>query len=95
MFLILAHYIDAEMKPKFSLIDVMPVIGKHDAQNLSSILIKAIDTFGIDKSKIHVIVRDGGMKATTEAAGFGSIWCWAHILNRVSSLYSYFYKVII
>jgi len=77
-----AHYLDEEMKPKFSLIDVMPVVGKHDAQNLSTILTKAIDKFGIDKSKIHVIVRDGGMKATTEAAGFESIWCWAHVLNR-------------
>jgi hypothetical protein len=64
----------------------MPIVEKHNAANLSSILNNAIDNFGIDRNKIHVIVRDGGMKATTEAAGFSSLWCWAHILSRVSNL---------
>lgn len=77
---------DVEFKPKFSVIDVVPIVGRHDASNLSTILKNAMDSFGIDQQKVHVVVRDGGMKATTEAAGFKSLWCWAHVLNRVSNL---------
>jgi len=76
------HCLDAKMKPKFFVLDVIPVAGKHDAANLSAILQDAIGRYGIEQRKCHVIVRDGGMRATTEAAGFTSVWCWAHVLNR-------------
>ena len=80
------------MKPKFSVLDAMPVVGKHTAENLSSILEESIDHFEIERSKCHLVVRDGGMKATTNAAGFDSLWCWAHVLNLVGNFINFHFK---
>lgn len=74
---------DKDFNSKFVVLDAKPIVGRHTAAELAPALKDSIAAFEIDKEKCHAIVRDGAMRATTELAGFDSIWCLAHILNRV------------
>lgn len=65
------------------ILDARPLTNpSYTAAVVAPILTNVVETYGLT-GKIHVIVRDGGMSATTRLAGFESIWCFAHILNRV------------
>jgi hypothetical protein len=71
------------MNLKHKILDASPLINaSHTAGNVAPILSKVIDDYSL-RDRVHVIVRDGAMAATTNLAGFDSIWCFAHILNRV------------
>lgn len=73
------------MQTIFTVLDAKPIKGNHTKESLAPMLTEIIDEYTIGE-KVHAVVRDGAMGATTNFAGLSSIWCWAHILNRVSIL---------
>jgi hypothetical protein len=84
----LGHYLDENMVPRFTVVGAMPIVGDHTKENLAPMITEFLSEFGIANKKCHAIVRDGAMKATARMTGYSSIWCFAHVLNRVK-----FYKL--
>jgi hypothetical protein len=80
-----AHYLDEKMKPSFFVLAAKPIIGRHTAPNMASLLNEVILDYGLDRQRIHLVVRDGAssMQSTVRLAGLESIWCFAHILHLV------------
>jgi hypothetical protein len=80
--------------PVVRILDAPVLPTSHKAPDIAPILLQVISEFKLDQknsagqTKLHVILRDGGMKATVNLTKFRSIWCFAHLLNRVSKLIS-------
>ena len=79
----LGHYLDENMVPRFTIVDSMPIVGDHTKENLAPMITGLLSEFEIADKKCHAIVRDGAMGATANTTGHSSIWCFAHLLNRV------------
>ncbi|VDL72582.1 unnamed protein product [Nippostrongylus brasiliensis] len=78
-----AHFVDSSMCPRFAVIAAAPIKGRHTADNLKSLLARAMAAFDIDEEKVHLIVRDAAstMRRTTNLLGMKSADCFAHKLQ--------------
>ncbi|RXN15512.1 zinc finger BED domain-containing 4-like protein [Labeo rohita] len=78
-----AQWINAEFKLQNILLHAQEFVGSHTAAAISDALANMFETWNIDKSKVHVIVRDNArnmIKAMYDS-GLKSIPCMAHTLQ--------------
>ncbi|KAK0390266.1 hypothetical protein QR680_019382 [Steinernema hermaphroditum] len=72
-------------RQEFRVLGVIPIRGRHNSENLSSLLLSCLADFigKDDKNKCHLVVRDAAstMKKTTRMCGLASIDCFAHKLQ--------------
>ncbi|KAL0150404.1 hypothetical protein M9458_054221, partial [Cirrhinus mrigala] len=78
-----AQWINAEFKLQNILLHAQEFVGSHTAAAISDALANMFETWNIDKSKVHVIVRDnaGNMIKAMDDSGLKSIPCMAHTLQ--------------
>jgi hypothetical protein len=68
----------------FRVIGILPIKGPHNADNLSSLLRDALDSYFLDrKDCIHLFVRDGAsaMIKTIQLLEEKPIHCFAHMVS--------------
>uniref|UniRef100_A0A914GZR7 Transposase n=1 Tax=Globodera rostochiensis TaxID=31243 RepID=A0A914GZR7_GLORO len=81
---ITAHFIDLAARPQFRVIATVPLKEIHKTgQIISGHLLKALEEVQIDKTKIHLFMRDGAsnMVLAAQTVGFDSFHCFLHIIN--------------
>lgn len=78
-----AQWIDADFKLQIILLHTQEFVGSHTAAAISEALATMLETWHIDKSKVHLIVRDNArnMVKAMEDSGLNSIPCMAHTLQ--------------
>lgn len=78
-----AQWIDSDFKLQNILLHSREFVGSHTAAAISDALSTMFDTWHIEKSNVHVIVRDNArnMIKAMEDSGLNSIPCMAHTLQ--------------
>ncbi|XP_056391730.1 zinc finger BED domain-containing protein 4-like isoform X2 [Hyla sarda] len=78
-----AQWIDTDFNLKNILLHAQKFVGSHTAAAISETLETMLETWHIDKSKVHLIVRDNArnMVKAMENSGIQSIPCMAHTLQ--------------
>uniref|UniRef100_A0A183FQ36 Dimer_Tnp_hAT domain-containing protein n=1 Tax=Heligmosomoides polygyrus TaxID=6339 RepID=A0A183FQ36_HELPZ len=78
-----AHFVDSNFQPRFVVLAATPIKGPHNAENMKSLLAKALQSFSIEEERVHVFVRDAAasMKKTTNLLNIKSVHCFAHKLQ--------------
>lgn len=78
-----AQWIDSDFKLQNILLHSREFVGTHTAAAISDALSTMFDTWHIEKSNVHVIVRDNArnMLKAMEDSGLNSIPCMAHTLQ--------------
>ena len=82
------HFLDANMMPKFFQLCTSAIKNAHTGENMSAIIVRALEEYGIPNSKLHVVVRDSesAMSKAVRLCGMPAIHCTAHKLQLVRKL---------
>ena len=75
-----AHYITSEFHRDERVFQVCPFPGSHTADTISGIILKLLDKWSIDKSRVHAIVHDNAanMVAGIRQCGLSAVSCTIH-----------------
>ena len=75
-----AHYITSEFQRDERVLQACPFPGCHTADAISEMILKLLVKWGIDKSRVHAIVRDNAanMVAGIRQCGLSAISCTIH-----------------
>ena len=81
-----AHYINQESFTREErILQVYPFPGSHTAEAISEMITKMLDSWAIEKTRVHVVVRDNAtnMVAGIQKAELSAIGCTIHTLQLV------------
>ena len=80
-----AHYINSEFYREERVLQVCPFPGSHTADAISEMILKLLDGWSIEKSRVHTIVRDNAanMVAGIRQCRFSAVSCTIHTLQLV------------
>ena len=80
-----AHYITSEFQRDERVLQVCPFPGSHTADAISEMILKLLDKWSIDKSRVHTVVRDNAanMVAGIRQCGLSAVSCTIHTLQLV------------
>lgn len=81
-----AHYVNPENFTREEwILQVCPFPGSHTAEAISEMITKLLDSWGIEKSRVHVVVRDdaANMVSGIEKSELPAIGCTIHTLQLV------------
>ena len=81
-----AHYINPEsFMREERILQVYPFPGSHTAEAISEMITKMLDSWAIEKTRVHVVVRDNAanMVAGIQKAELSAIGCTIHTLQLV------------
>ena len=80
-----AHYITSEFHRGEQVFQVCPFPGSHTADAISGMILKLLDKWSIDKSRVHAIVRDdaANMVAGIRQCGLLAVSCTIYTLQLV------------
>jgi len=80
-----AHWIDSTFDLKRAVLHAHQFRGSHTAEHVKQAIEEMLNTWGIDKQQVHVILRDNArnMKKAMDYMGVPSVGCIAHTLQLV------------
>ena len=80
-----AHYITSEFHRDKQVLQVCPFPGSHTADAISGMILKLLDKWSIDKSRVYAIVRDNAanMVVGIRQCGLSAVSCTIHTLQLV------------
>ena len=80
-----AHWVDGNFQRKSAVLQAHSLDDRHTGEYIAMQLLKMLESWRVDPSKVHVIVRDNGsnMVKAMEEASLPSFGCFAHSLQLV------------
>ena len=80
-----AHWVDENFQRKSAVLHTHSLDDRHTGEYIVMQLLKMLESWKVDPSKVHVIIRDNAsnMVKTIEKASLPSFGCFAHSLQLV------------
>lgn len=81
---ITAHFIDDDMMPRFVVVAVSLFPGQPTADDMKTVLSKALNSYDVKEEKLHILVEHSPLENASNSANIKSLDGFAHMLQKVS-----------